>query len=338
MTQLAQRRIARQLVRDEAIDVVHQPMPVSPREPSLMFGLGVPVVIGPMNGDMNFPPAFRSYENGVVAAVVGVARTVSGLLNRLMPGKLRCAVLAVANERTRRALPRGARGEVIELVENGVDLALWSDPAIGDEPAEPATTRFIFLGRLIDLKAVDLLIEAFRRGTTRSSMSLTVVGDGPERARLEQLAESLGLLADQPHQPGKVHFAGWRSQAECARMLRDASALVLPSLRECGGAVVLEAMACSRPVIATAWGGPADYVDPSCGILVEPASTSGFVDGLTEALLRLASSHALRVQMGRAGRRKAVEQYDWNLKVQRMLGIYARAIARCRAQCDAATR
>jgi hypothetical protein len=58
-SQLEQRRLVRRLVERERIDVVHQPMPVSPREPSLLYGFGVPVVIGPMNGGMEWPPAFR---------------------------------------------------------------------------------------------------------------------------------------------------------------------------------------------------------------------------------------------------------------------------------------
>jgi hypothetical protein len=61
-TQLAQRRIARRLIREHQVDVVHQPIPVSPREPSLLYGLGCPVVIGPMNGGMNYPPAFAAHE------------------------------------------------------------------------------------------------------------------------------------------------------------------------------------------------------------------------------------------------------------------------------------
>src|SRR5258707_4666094 len=59
MTQMTQRRVIRQLIRDQGISVIHQPMPVSPKEPSMMYGLGVPVVIGPMNGGMEYPPAFR---------------------------------------------------------------------------------------------------------------------------------------------------------------------------------------------------------------------------------------------------------------------------------------
>ena len=73
-TQLAQRRIVHRLVREHGIDVVHQPMPVSPREPSMLFGFGVPVVIGPMNGGMDYPPAFRKHRGGVERLLLEIGR------------------------------------------------------------------------------------------------------------------------------------------------------------------------------------------------------------------------------------------------------------------------
>jgi hypothetical protein len=106
-SQLEQRRLVRRLVAEERIEIVHQPMPVSPREPSLLYGFGVPVVIGPMNGGMEWPPAFRPTRGRSASALLKVARASAGLLNRLVPGKYRAALLMVANQRTRDALPNG---------------------------------------------------------------------------------------------------------------------------------------------------------------------------------------------------------------------------------------
>lgn len=322
-TQWAQRRLARALVREHGIDVVHQPMPVSPREPSLLFRLGAPVVIGPMNGAMQWPPAFRAREHRASAALVAFGRSLSRALNWLLPGKRCAARLLAANARTRAALPTpGARVEL--LVENGVDLALWSAvPA----SAAAAATRFAFVGRLVDWKAVDLLLEAFARACREAPMSLLVIGDGAEAVRLREQARALGVLATAADQPGGVHFAGWLPQPEAARLLATQQVLVLPSLLECGGAVVLEAMALGLPVIATDWGGPADYLDASCGVLVAPASPAALVDGFARAMLRLARDPALRRAMGQAGRAKVQRQFDWERKVDRMLDIYAEAAA-----------
>jgi glycosyltransferase involved in cell wall biosynthesis len=98
--------------------------------------------------------------------------------------------------------------------------------------------------------------------------------------------------------------------------------LILPSLLECGGAVVLEAMSMAKPVIATAWGGPEDYVDENCGILVPPRNRESLINGLAEAIVRLSASEATRVQLGRNGREKILRQYDWELKVDRILELF----------------
>lgn len=326
-TQRAQRRLARQLVAEYRIDVVHQPMPVSPREPSLMYGLGAPVVIGPMNGGMDYPPAFRHADGWAERALVAAGRWSAAALNLAMPGKRRAALLLVANGRTREALPAGVCPRVAELVENGVDLSLWrADDAREAPPGAP--TRFVFLGRLVDWKAVDLLLHAFARASRQSPMRLDVVGDGVERPSLEALARELGIAEGEG---AGVHFAGWLPQAECAQALQQADALVLPSLLECGGAVVLEAMACAKPVIATAWGGPLDYLDDSCGILVPPSGREPLIEGLAQAMLQLACSPEERARLGRNGRDKVRRQYDWEIKVDAMLRWYEEALSACEA-------
>jgi glycosyltransferase involved in cell wall biosynthesis len=318
LTQFLARRIVGRLVREQAIQVVHQPIPVSAREPSLLFGLGVSVVIGPLNGGMSFPPAFRDLQGSLSRATLALARGVSNLANRFLPGKLQANVVLVANERTRRALPQGVSGRVIELVENGVDLATWTaaKPRAGVE----GVTRFVFLGRLVDWKAVDVLLEAFQGLRGAPPCRLEIIGDGVMRPALEALAARLGIAE-------AVTFTGWLSHAAAAERLRSADSLVLPSLYESGGAVVLEAMATGIPVIACAWGGPTDYLDESCGILVPPTTRDALVSGFREAMSRLARSPELRQAMGRAGRERAVRDFDWERKVDRILEIYAEAVA-----------
>ncbi len=361
LTQLAQRRIARRLIQAHHIDIVHQPIPVSPKEPSAIFDMGVPVVIGPMNGGMDFPVAFQQMQNSAVDLTMLLGRKVAHIVNAMVPGKQRAAVLLVANERSRRALPKGSRAQVLELVENGVDLSLWQ-PAQAkamhrgkEHSLKPsAITRYVFVGRLVDWKAVDFLLVAFKKAARNAKISLTIVGDGEERDRLRQQAQRLGILdrsnhidqqidrqidrhidrqidrqkrCRQPPLSGKIAFTGWLSQADCSTQLEQCDALVLPSMLECGGAVVLEAMAKGLPVIATNWGGPADYLDETCGILVSPESQVGFVEKLAEAMVALALLPEKRQAMGRAGQAKVRKQFDWEVKVDRMMEIYMGAIA-----------
>ncbi len=328
LTQLTQRRVVRKLVQEQRISVVHQPMPVSPREPSLIYGMGAPVVMGPMNGGIDYPPAFRHLQHNAESAAIAIGRALSAVMNRLLPGKRRAALLLVANERTRKALPPGVCARVETMVENGVDLSLWRPARATAPQTPPPLTQFVYVGRLVDWKAVDLLLQAFKRAVATSPMSLLIIGEGDQRPSLEQLARDLDIFsADATPPVGKVSFSGWMSQPDCVARMQQCDALVLPSLMECGGAVVLEAMAMSLPAIATDWGGPADYIDYQCGILVAPVSRTAFIENMARALIRLATSPEERTAMGHAARARVVQHFDWEAKVDRMLSLYGSVIA-----------
>jgi glycosyltransferase involved in cell wall biosynthesis len=317
-TETTQRRMVRQLVQKHQIDIVHQPIPVSPKQPSLMFDLGAPVVIGPMNGGIEYPQAFQDRQSRWVLRFVTLGRIAANVFNRLLPGKLKAHTLLVANQRTREALPAGTQGVVVELVENGVDLDVWQSDRLCARPTNPPI-KFVYAGRFIDWKAIDLLLEAFQPVAAKTGAILELIGDGALRQELIDQSASLGLAE-------YVLFPGWLSQPDCARKLQQAHVFVLPSLLECGGAVVLEAMAMGLPVVATNWGGPVDYVNASCGILVNPTSQATFVAELTAAMLKLAASSELRSQMGKAGQQRIAEHFDWQRKVDRLLEIYQQTI------------
>jgi glycosyltransferase involved in cell wall biosynthesis len=309
ITQLYQRAIVRRLIIDKQINVIHQPIPVGPRFPSLLFGLGVPLVVGPLNGGMEYPPSFRNSESRLTRTAIAFLRLLSDCANTLLPGKKHAEVVLVANDRTRRALPSGMRGKVMELTENGIDIDMWQGLRSNSESTVP---RFIYIGRLVDWKAVDIAIRSLK---SVPSAELEVIGDGPMLESLQSLVSELGMN-------DRIRFAGWIPQEECAIRLSSAVALVLPSLYECGGAVVLEAMAMGKPVIATRWGGPADYLDSTCGILVEPDSYSGMVTGFAEAMNKLILSPGLARSMGDAGRARAVRDFDWQRKIDQIIRIY----------------
>jgi glycosyltransferase involved in cell wall biosynthesis len=319
ITQALQRRIARDLVRRYRIDVVHEPTPISPKQVSMMFDLGAPVVIGPMCGGMDYPPGFQYMQSGFARSLERAGRAVAQLFHEALPGKLRAAALVVANDRTRLALPRGCRGQVYEMPESGVELKGYPPIDYGSRAdGDGAAVRFIYLGRLVDWKAVDLLLDAFKGvADHHPTARLEVLGDGPELGPLRRRADELMLGAD------RVEFAGWVNRATGMERLRAADVFVLPSLRECGGNALLEAMAVGLPCIGTNWGGPGKYLDDTCGVRVEPDSRDGFVAGLTRAMLKLAGSRDLRLAMGAAGRRRLSEHYfTWESKVARMLEIY----------------
>jgi N-acetylglucosaminyldiphosphoundecaprenol N-acetyl-beta-D-mannosaminyltransferase len=182
-------------------------------------------------------------------------------------------------------------------------------------------TRFVFSGRLVDWKRVDLLIAAFKVVTLSHPACLMIIGEGPMRSDLESQVEELGLAE-------VVRFSGWLSQSESSAILARSDVFVLPSIYESGGAVLLEAMASGLPVIASKWGGPTDYIDPSCGILVDADGPDILVSGLTKAMLELSGAPDRRRTMGLSGRQKVeTTAFNWEIKIQRILEIYAEACA-----------
>jgi glycosyltransferase involved in cell wall biosynthesis len=323
LNQIIQRNRVRQIIRDHRVNVVHQPIPVSPKAPSFIFGLGVPVILGPMNGGMDYPAAFRGVESWLTRVAVALGRSSANLVNSLIPGKRDAPILLVANQRTRRALPSCVRGEIIELPENGVDLRIWTTSPAATLPDGGA--RFLFIGRLVDWKRLDLVLHSLAQ---IPGAHLEVIGDGPMRPAWTALAESLGIA-------GRTAFLGWLPQSECAHRLHNATALLLPSIYECGGAVVLEAMATGAPVVATNWGGPADYLDATCGILVDPSTPETIHRGFTDAMRTLLARPDLGAQLGTAGRRRVEEHFNWDQKIDRILEVYEQAIQQRASQKQA---
>lgn len=314
--QYQQRIKARQLVSELHLTVVHQPTPVSPIRPSLIYNVGAPVVVGPLNGNIHYPPPFCSVPQRLNIVFRSIGEGLASLLHWVFPGKLNATILLVANKRTAKALPRHIRHRAIELVENGVVANEWGSGPRRRNQDEPI--RLVFVGRLVKLKGADMLIEAVSRAKVSVDVRLKIVGDGEARSELERLARTHGVDDD-------VEFLGWLSQTGVQSALWQSDALVLPSIKECGGAVVLEAMAAARAAIVVRWGGPGDYVDESCGILVEPLGRDHVVEGITEAINRLYRDPLLCEELGRNAKKRVIAKYTWDAKVDRMIDIYRSA-------------
>ena len=311
-TQFRQRRMAKSLIKRHRFDLVHEPIPVSAKLPSMMFGLGVPVVIGPMNGGMDYPPHYN-LTSPIERVVISLLRWTSTFWNTVAPGKRNAALILVANKRTYDALPSNVKHRrIIEFVENGVDLdrfVFYSDKTIGEQ------VNIMYLGRLVDWKRVDLLVDACVQLIGKIQFKLHIVGDGPLRGDLETQVKNVGLAA-------YVSFHGFLPQATAAELLRKSDIMVLPSMRECGGAVVLEAMASGVPVIAAKWGGPADYITDESGILITPDEPAEFKSKVADAIIWLANNTAARINIVRAARQRVEQFYDWQVRAETLLRLY----------------
>lgn len=314
LTQMRMRRIAREMVRAFNIDVVFQPTPIAAKAVSAMYGLGAPVVIGPMSGGMDLPPAFRSMDGPLSRLSIAAARGGAGLLHHLFPGKLQAQALIVANAQTRAALPGGIRGKVHEIMESAVDLGRWKQrPAALSAPDRPVS--FIFCSRFVDWKGIRLLVSAFAPLARAGGSVLHLVGDG-------ELFDEINAQIQAENLTEHVTLHGRVDRDRYQEMLREADVYVTPSLRECGGMAMMEAMAVGLPVIGIDWGGAAQYAAPTCSILVKPDSEEAVISGLTAAMIHMAASPQMRRMMGVAARRHLeLAGHGWADKARKVLRV-----------------
>ena len=204
------------------------------------------------------------------------------------------------------------------VIENGialdVDLQNGPEPALADFCRRQPTIGAV--GRLVPEKGLFLLVDAFAAlvGQNRD-LGLVLVGDGPDRGRLQERVRALGLSE-------RVVLTGFVSNVPAVLPLFVL--LALPSFTEGLPLTVLEAMRTGLPVVATRVGGvPAVLGNDVAGVLVEPNDTAG----LTEALGRLVDDHELRRALGAAGRRRLIERFSSAAMADRYEALYHEVLA-----------
>ncbi len=264
----------------------------------------VPVIVHTPHGHV----FYGYYGPGPTAVFIALERFAARLTDRIV----------VLTERGREEhLARGiGRREQFSVIPSGVDLHAIRR---GAPPYETARGRLgvdsecrliVGLGRLVPVKGFQVLVKALP--LIRSlvpSARLLLVGDGPLREALVSDAGALGV-AD------RVEIAG--PQFAPAPFLAAADVVVVPSLNEGMGRVLVEAMALGRPVVATRVGGiPAVVADGETGSLVPPDDPSA----LARAVSGLLNDPGLRLRMGEAGRRRA-EQFSLAVMESGLLDLY----------------
>jgi L-malate glycosyltransferase len=214
-------------------------------------------------------------------------------------------IIALCNLGVREAREAGIAPDLIECIPNGVDTAYFTPHTA------PVYMRITTVGRLDHMKGVGVLIEAFARLREQQGQAeLYIIGDGPDRGSLQRLAGELGLGAC-------VVFTG--ESTRVVDYLRQTSVFALPSLSEGLSNVVLEAMACGLPVVATRAGGTPEIItDGVNGILVAPEDP----EELAHALLSVLSDRVLAIRLGDSARRTAVERFSLASVARRYADLY----------------
>lgn len=209
----------------------------------------------------------------------------------------------------------GVPSDRIVRMASGVDADHFRPGPSAVETSLPPRPRVVFTGRLHPQKNLDFLLRAWAGVARRSTASLVLVGDGPDRGRLEALSAELDL-AD------RVAFTG--AVTDPAEYLRAADVFALPSVAEGMSNSLLEAMATALPCVASDIGGNDDLLAPGpCGRLVAPNDRAAWEAAIVELIEDPSRARAL----GEAARRRVEDEYALPVVVDRYEALYRRILA-----------
>jgi glycosyltransferase involved in cell wall biosynthesis len=236
------------------------------------------------------------------------------------------AVVAVSEEVKQRLLKAGVREEKIHIVRNGIDLRPFDNaaPSLRDARSQDNVPIIGLIGRLATEKGVDIFLRSAARVLTElPAIKFFVVGEGPDREQLESLIDELQIRKN-------VFMLGRRD--DMPGVYASLDIMVSASRREGLPMAILEGMASSRPVIATAVGAVPDViVDGHTGVLVP----SEDVEALAAKIVTLLNNATLRENLGAAAKRLIEEEFSAERMTTDYLHIYEQAVATKKQQASA---
>jgi len=272
----------------------------------------VPMVIGPLNGGLPWPKQFPSLHQNEREWLSPIRR-IYQRFPWYRSSYRRLAGVISGSRHTATEIPDCFSGERFYLPENGIDPQRFQIAKSWTAPN--SDFQFVTVGRLVPYKGFDMILQAMSESPVLKTCKLQIIGDGPERTKLEGIAQRLKLS-------DHVTFSGWLPQSSLATQLRNCQAFVFPSLREFGGGVVLEAMASGLPSIVINYGGPAELIDEHTGILLEMAPREQIVEQLIPAMETLAMNEQLSRTLAENAIRKVHLCFTWGRKAEQLRAIY----------------
>jgi glycosyltransferase involved in cell wall biosynthesis len=294
----------------DRFSVVHHVSPMIVRLPSILGAMGRPFIWGPVGGSIPYPPGFEQYAR--LSTVTNAMRSLDRPRLRGDPTMIftmRSADrIVVTTSMAAESIPERYRRKVMVIPEGIPESLLVSEP--------PGEECYIFSsGRLVDYKAMDLLIRAFAR-VRHGAVRLIITGDGPNKTSLLALISKLGLQES-------VQMRGRVPRDENQRLMSRSLFCVFPAIREAFGHVNLEAMAAWKPVVVSDWGGPRDLVDNEVtGLKVLGRNPDEHIELLAAAIQRLLDDGEMRRRMGAAAFARVRKTFTWRELAARYDSLY----------------
>lgn len=297
-----------QIIRKEKVDLIHANNLSPTIAGSLLSSLHrVPLVItihDVFTHSDNFWKKWSSQDN-----VSHITSIIGPIFEKLTLNIFYDAIHTVSNS-TRDDLEKyGIDGSKIRVIHNGIDYRRYDLMKV----EKRFESYVLFIGRLVFYKNVEVLVRSFKEVVIAvPKAKLIIVGDGPMLGQWERLAHELGLH-------DSVKFTGFVSDREKLELLGNSSSLLLPSLVEGFGMVLLEAFAMSKPVIVSDVRPYDEVVSDGVDGFIVPANDP---HKWAEKIILLMSNTALCEEMGRTARLKAERQFSLDHTIERMQTFY----------------
>lgn len=296
-------------------DIVHRITPLSPTIPSIVAGrvtaARVPFVWGPINGGVPWPPGF-SHVQKREGEWLHYVRDAYKLLPGYRSTLNHATAIMVGSRATYEQLPERAKRKAIYLPENAIDQSRFGRAKTGPV-SKPL--RVAFVGRLVAYKGADMLIEASQELLRAGKLLIDIIGDGPEREPLKDLARRLGV-------EGQVKLDGWVPHRELEGRLLESDVFGFPSVREFGGGVVLEAMALGLVPIVADYAGPAELVTDDTGYRVAMGPRAAVVENVRKVLEQIVENPSGLRAMGERARKRVLDNFTWPVKARQTFEVY----------------
>ncbi len=310
---------AKKLHQNIGFDLVHHSTFGMYWLPSPLVLLPLPFIWGPVGGGESTRRAFRAalgWRGSVYERLRDLAQWL-GSLDPMVRLTARRSVLTLAttNDTAERLVKLGCR--TIRVISS-VGMDAEEVERLPFNPRKPADRfRVVSTGRLLHWKGFDMAVRAIAQlGDKVPGLEYWIFGNGPEHKRLERLAQELGVR-------NRVTFWSKVPREQVLARVAECDVLVHPSLHDSGAFVCLEAMAVGCPVICLDLGGPALQVSEETGVKIPAVSPEQVVRDMAAALLKLAQDPELRSRLAEAGRRRILQSFTWDKKMDILQEAYS---------------
>lgn len=273
-------RVAKQLVKNRKVDIVHHLNHISFREPGFLWKLNIPYVIGPISGFVKVNRNFiidMTISNKASIIIRNVINDLQIIFSKRLKRALnKASIIYYVSSEDRECLEKYTeKTKLKQLLDIGTSNLIETD----DIQTEKVLNTIIWVGRIDKLKALEILLHALKKNELHKNINTVIIGDGPECRNLQLLARKLELQ--------NIFWKGKLDRISVLKELSKAELLIHTSIKEASSAVILEALSLGVPIVCHDAFAAKNILNSSCARKIKLVSRSHSINGFYEVINEL---------------------------------------------------